>query len=263
MGATILRKEAGERRAKLSIAGRNAVWIGDRFKHRGAVLYLHGGGYVFGSVKTHHSLMTAIAHAADAMVLGIDYRLAPEHPCPAAIEDALAAYSFLLDKYDASEIVIAGDSAGGGLTAATLLAIRDEKLPPPAAGVLLSPWTDLRCPKRRLVDQGYDYLKPAEHWGEPYGADLGTDDPRVSPVLADLHDLPPMLVLTGELELLAEDNRNFVEAATAAGCDIEHHIEQDQVHVYPAFFQFNSSSKAGIEQIGAFVRRHLDGTTSS
>ncbi|MBT8496445.1 MAG: alpha/beta hydrolase [Deltaproteobacteria bacterium] len=254
-GSSILRRSRSDAE-EFTIAGRRALWLGGAHD-RGVVLYLHGGGYVFGSIKTHRSLMTVLARAGQCRVLGIDYRLAPEHPCPAAIDDAVAGYEHLLELYDASEIVIAGDSAGGGLTVTTMLALRERGLPLPAAAVLLSPWTDLRTDAGVPPDLGYDYLKPAPGWGQPYAGSLDTSDPRVSPVLAELSGLPPMLVLSGALELLLDDNIAFVEAARRAGCDVEHHVEPEQVHVYPAFFQFNRAARAGVSQIGEFVRRRL------
>jgi len=242
----------------VEVAGRKALWTAPRWRGcEGVVYYLHGGGYVVGSPESHRGMMASIAVHAGTRVLGIDYRLAPEHPCPAAIEDAVAGYRWLLERYAPQEIVIAGDSAGGGLSVATLTVLRDAGVPLPAGAVLLSPWTDLRDPEG-LRDEGFDYIRPSAGWGELYGKTLGVDDPRVSPVLANLEGLPPMLILTGELELLAKDNEAFAAAARAAGVDARHHVEPDEVHVYPAFFPLSHSAMAGIGRMAQFIRERLD-----
>ncbi len=145
MEKTAFRLDADIKAEPVSAGGVPAEWITAPGADQGRnVLYLHGGGYMIGSIKTHRCLAGWVSRAAQARVLIIDYRLAPENPCPAAVDDAVAAYRFMLDSgVDSSRTVIAGDSAGGGLTVATLLAIRDAKLPLPAAAVCLSPWVDM------------------------------------------------------------------------------------------------------------------------
>lgn len=226
----------------------------------GTVLYLHGGGYVFGSTRSHLGLLASLAHAAHTEVFAIDYRLAPEHPCPAAIEDAVAAYAALVHERDPGQIVIAGDSAGGGLTAATLCAIRDAELPMPAGAVLISPWLDLThaSPAKRTR---YDYIFPEQ--SEParraYAATLGLDDPRVSPLHAALHDLPPLLVLAGEVEAIAEDARRFAARVREEGGSVELELQPDEIHVYPMFAELSARAQSGMGKIARFVRQRTGG----
>jgi acetyl esterase/lipase len=202
--------------------------------------------------------MAAIAATADVGVLGIDYRLAPEHHCPAAIEDALAAYLWLLERGHAPErIAIAGDSAGGGLAVATIVAARDRAHPLPGCCVLLSPWVDLTLGGSVQADQGFDYLYPesCREWVTPryYRGELGQSDPRVSPLFADLRGLPPLLILAGEAEVLADDSRRFASRAVEAGVEVHLHLEPDEVHVYPAFWELNPRAQAALGRIAGFL----------
>lgn len=226
----------------------------------GTVLYLHGGGYVLGSTRSHLGLFASLAHTAHTEVFGIDYRLAPEHPCPAGIEDACAAYEALLENRRPEEIVIAGDSAGGGLTAATLCAIRDAGLPMPAGGALLSPWLDLthESPAKRTR---YDFIFPEQStsFREAYGATLGLDDPRVSPVNAELENLPPLLVLAGGVEAIADDSARFAERVRARGGQVELVIEPHEIHVYPMFSDVSPRAQSGLAKLARFVRTRTGG----
>src|SRR5579885_3400098 len=167
-----------------------------------AVLYLHGGGYVMGSVKTHADLMGRISRAAQARVLALDYRLAPEHPFPAAVEDAVAGYRCLLEnQFKPNRIVVAGDSAGGGLTVAALLAIRDAGLPAPAAGVCMSPWIDLEMKGDSMKTRAQaDPVVQREGLVGMAQAYLAGKDPRTplaSPLHGEFKGLPPLLIQVG------------------------------------------------------------------
>ena len=183
-------------------------------KADGAVLYLHGGGYAVCSIDSHRDLCERLAHAAHAAVLAVDYRLAPEHPFPAALDDALAGYQWLLDEGHApASIAVAGDSAGGGLALATLLAIRDRGLPEPACGALLSPWVDLEL-KGDTMKTKADVDPIVEeaalrNWIQCYTPDADVTNPLISPLLADLRELQPLLIQVGENEALLDDARRL------------------------------------------------------
>jgi phosphinothricin tripeptide acetyl hydrolase len=224
-----------------------------------AVLYLHGGGYVIGSPRSHRHLAAAIGDSAKSRVLLPDYRLAPEHPFPAAVDDAVAAYRWLLDRRIApARIVIAGDSAGGGLTVATLLALRDAGMPLPGAGVCISPWVDLTCggasyATRAEVDPivkraGIDAMANA-YLG---GADAKT--PLASPLFADLRGLPPLLIHVGDDEVLLDDSVQLAERARKAGVDATLDVWPKMVHVWHWFFPMLDEGHAAIDRIGTFVQ---------
>jgi len=224
-----------------------------------AVLYLHGGGYVIGSARSHRHLAAAIGVAAKSRVLLPDYRLAPEHPFPAAVDDAVAAYRWLLDRKVApARIVIAGDSAGGGLTVATLLALRDAGVPLPAAGVCISPWVD-------LTGSGASYRTRAEvdpivkragidGMATAYLAGKDAKTPLASPLFADLRGLPPLLVQVGDDEVLLDDAVQLAERARKAGVDVTLEAADKMVHVWHWFFPMLDEGQAAIDRIGAFVQ---------
>jgi acetyl esterase/lipase len=224
-----------------------------------AVLYLHGGGYVIGSPRSHRHLAAAIGAAAKTRVLVPDYRLAPEHPFPAAVDDAVAAYRWLLDRAIApSRIVVAGDSAGGGLTVATLLALRDAGVPLPAAGVCISPWTDLTGSgvsyrTRADVDpivkrEGIDGMATA------YLAGKDPKTPLASPLFAELRGLPPLLIHVGDDEVLLDDAVQLAERARKAGVDATLDVSDKMIHVWHWFFPMLDEGQAAIDRIGEFVK---------
>jgi len=223
------------------------------------VLYLHGGGYVIGSSRSHRHLAAAIAGAAGASALLLDYRLAPEHPFPAAVEDATAAYRWLLDQAIAPErIVIAGDSAGGGLTVATLLALREARVPLPAGGVCISPWVDLTCSgaSYRTMAAADPIVRRAgvEEMARAY---LGATPPRTplaSPLFADLRGLPPLLIHVGSDEVLLDDAVQLAERAKAAGVDATLEIYDRMIHVWHWFMPMLDEAQTAVEAIGRFVR---------
>ena len=223
------------------------------------VLYLHGGGYVIGSPRSHRHLAAAIAAAAGASALLLDYRLAPEHPFPAAVDDARAAYRWLLDQGIApARIVIAGDSAGGGLTVATLLALREAGLPLPAAGVCISPWVDLTCSGASYQSKAaVDPIVRQAGVAEMARAYLGSTDPRnplASPLFADLRGLPPLLIHVGGDEVLLDDAVALAERAKAAGVDATLEEYDRMVHVWHWFLPMLDEAQAAVESIGRFAR---------
>jgi len=224
-----------------------------------AVLYLHGGGYVIGSPRSHRHLAAAIGAAAKTRVLLPDYRLAPEHPFPAAVDDAVAAYRWLLARDIApGRIVIAGDSAGGGLTVATLLALREARLPQPAAGVCISPWVDLTCSGGSYATRAAaDPIVKSESIVAMAGVYLGGADaktPLASPLFADLHGLPPLLIHVGDDEVLLDDSVQLAERARKAGVDATLDVWPKMVHVWHWFFPMLDEGHAAIDRIGEFVR---------
>ncbi|GIX49791.1 MAG: hydrolase [Candidatus Tectimicrobiota bacterium] len=225
------------------------------------ILYLHGGGYVLGSPATHRGLAGRLALAAAARVLVIDYRLAPEHPFPAAVEDATAAYRWLLASgYAPQRLVIAGDSAGGGLTVATLVALRDAGDPLPAAAVCLSPWVDLEGTGASMtIKAGEDPLVQRELLQQMAAWYLGGAPPRTplaAPLYAELHGLPPLLLQVGTAEVLLDDAVRLAARARDAGVEVTLEPWEDMIHVWQLFAPRLPEGQQAIERIGAFVRAH-------
>ncbi|HEY0301790.1 MAG TPA: alpha/beta hydrolase [Rhizomicrobium sp.] len=246
-----------------TVAGRPAAWIlADGADAERTLLYLHGGGYCVGSLKSHRGLATDLSRAAGARVLLLDYRLGPEHPFPAAVDDAVAAYRFLLEQGIAPQrIAIGGDSAGGGLTAATLLALRDAGLPRPAAGVLLSPWLDLSLSGASMdgradLDPMVQRV-PLQRMADAYLAGADARAPLASPLFADLHGLPPLLVHVGTAETLLDDSTRFADAARAADVPLTLEVWDDMVHVFHAFAFLLPEARLANEKIGAFLKERF------
>lgn len=229
-----------------------------------AVLYLHGGGYVFGSSRSHRDLGEFLSRAAQAQVFVLDYRLAPEHPFPAAVDDATAAYRWLLESGFAPErIAISGDSAGGGLTVATLVSIRQNGLRPPACAVPLSPWVDLECTAETFVSKAaVDPMVQREFTHQLAGlyvTDGNLAQPLASPLHADLAGLPPLLIQVGERETLLDDSVRLAARARQAGVNVTLEIEPGQIHVFQIFASRLDEGAAAIDRMGAFIRRHTGG----
>jgi epsilon-lactone hydrolase len=225
------------------------------------ILYLHGGGYVMGSIATHRATVARIARAAKARALAIEYRLAPEHQFPAAVDDSVAAYKWLLGQgYQPGKIVVAGDSAGGGLTLATLLAIRDGKLPMAAAGVAISPWADLEGTGDSHKTRAHrDPMVGAGNLGPMAKHYIGTQDPKhplASPIHADYRGLPPLLIQVGDAETLLDDSNRVAAKAKAAGVKVELEVWDDMVHVWHAFAKILPEGQQAIDKIGKFVMLH-------
>lgn len=246
---------------QVDAAGVPAAWVVAPGAESGPVLlYLHGGGYVIGSINTHRDLAGRLSRAAAARVLLIDYRLAPEHPYPAAVEDATAAYHWLLrNGATPARTVIAGDSAGGGLTIATLVALRDAGEPLPAAGVCLSPWVDLEgigasMTTRASVDPMVQ--RPGLLWFA--GLYLGGANPRTplaAPLYADLHGLPPLFIHVGTAETLLDDATRLAERAKAAGVDVTIEVWEEMIHVWHLFAAMLPEGQQAIEGVGAYIRQ--------
>lgn len=242
--------------------GIDGTWVEPPAAGRATLLYFHGGGFCFGSFRTHGPLVGALARAARARTFAAEYRLAPEHTAPAAHEDALAAYRYLLGEGIAPEqIVLAGDSAGGTLVLATLLALRDAGGPMPAAGIAISPWVDLSCSGPSFqANARFDFVGQT-HCRLAAVSYLGGVDPRrpdISPVFADLRGLPPLLVQAGGAEVLVDQIRAFAAGASAAGVDVTLSVYDDMVHVWHLMRDATPDAQRAIDEIGAFVRAHTD-----
>lgn len=243
----------------VDVAGIHAEWV----EAPGAavdrvILYLHGGGYVMGSIATHRAMVARIARAANARALLIDYRLAPEHPFPAAVEDAVAAYRWLVAQgCKQGRIVIAGDSAGGGLVLATLLRLRDMGVTLPAAGVGISPWTDLEGTGESVKTKAAtDPMVTQENLSisaKAYYADHDPKDPLISQIHADFRGLPPLLLQVGESEILLDDATRVAARAKAAGVNVELEIWPEMIHVWHVFAKILPEGQQAIDKIGRFV----------
>jgi acetyl esterase/lipase len=251
---------ADVQREKVSAGGVPAEWVAAENADRARViLYLHGGGYVIGSINTHRELGSRLSRAAAARVLLIDYRLAPEHPHPAAVDDAVTAYRWLLSQgVSPARLVVAGDSAGGGLTVATLVALRDAGLPVPAAGVCLSPWVDLEGIGDSMTAKAdLDPMVQRDGLLKMAAAYLGSQSPRTplaAPLYADLSGLPPLLIQVGTAETLLDDATRLAERARKAGVQVSLEPWEDMIHVWQAFASMLPEGRQAIDRIGEFVR---------
>jgi len=245
----------------ITAAGMKAEWVtapGAATDH--ALLYLHGGGYAIGSINTHRALAASISRAAKARVLVIDYRLAPEHPHPAAVEDATAAYRWLVKQgLSPKRVAVAGDSAGGGLTLATLLALRDAGDALPACGVCLSPWVDLEGIGESMTSRAdVDPMVQKEGLLQFAALYLGGKDPRTAlaaPLYADLSGLPPLLIQVGTCETLLDDASRIAERARKVGVDVTYEPWEGMIHVWQLFAPMLDEGKQAIERIGRYIQQ--------
>ncbi len=229
---------------------------------QGRILYLHGGGYVIGSAATHRTLAYDLSRASGAEALVLDYRLAPEHPFPAAVDDAVAGYEHLLGRGTApGDVAVAGDSAGGGLVVAALVAIRERGLPMPAAAVAISPWVDMealgetittRAEADPMVEQTR-LLKLAEY----YLAGADPKSPLAAPLYADLAGLPPLLIQVGDAEILLSDSTRLAQRAEAAGVDVTLEISDRMIHVWHLFAPMLSEGREAVARAGGFIAERL------
>ena len=219
------------------------------------ILFLHGGAYQFGSVRIYTDLICRLALGTGLRVLGIDYRLAPEHPFPAAHEDAMKAYLYL--KSMASPVVVIGDSAGGNLAISLALNAREKKLDPPMALVPICPWVELGPGGPSRTDNIVHDTLPdiGDAWALTYAGSHPLSDPRLSPTNADLRGLPPMLVHAGSREVIRDDVRAFVAKAQAAGVSVEYSEFDEMVHDWHVLASFGvPESLRAIKEICEFVR---------
>jgi acetyl esterase/lipase len=238
------------------------LWAGEwvaapRARTDRVILYLHGGGYVSGSPRTHRALMGHLSRHAGARILALDYRLAPEHVFPSALEDAWAAYWWLLQQaIPPNRILFAGDSAGGGLALALLLALRDAGAPLPAGAICFSPWVDLALTGASLHKNGAtDYLNAQvlRATAEMYLGGHDPRDPLVSPLYADLHGLPPLLIQVGSAELLYDDGRRLAQRARRAGVDVHFEAYTGMVHVWQFMYLLEPKARQALRSAARFA----------
>jgi len=245
------------------LAGRNA----ERYTPISApsdavVLFFHGGGYCIGSLNTHRSFVARLAEASGVTWIAFDYRLAPEHRFPGAVDDAVAAYRTLLrEGYAANRIVIAGDSAGGGLTLAVIAALRDSGDPLPAAGVCLSPWTDLAMTGASIDAKAPEdpMLSPWElhAFARHYLNGAAARNSLASALYAGYRGFPPLLIHVGDAEVLRDDSARLAQRAHDAGVDVTYLLEPEMVHVWHFFSALIPEGEAGIQDVGVYVKGKL------
>ena len=251
-------------RERVSAGGVDAEWLAASGVQPGkAILYFHGGGFRLGSVSSHRELVARISEASGCRVLAINYRLAPEHRFPAPLEDAIVAYGWMRDQgLKPENIAFAGDSAGGNLVLAAMLRLRERDLPFPAAGVLMSPWTDLAA-------TGVSYTSRAD--ADPIhqrpmilalaknylGPDGDPRNPLASPLYADLTGLPPLLIQVGDRETVLDDSIMFADRARAAGVDVELQVWDGMIHVFQMFGAELAEARRAIDSIAEFLDKQL------
>jgi epsilon-lactone hydrolase len=262
MNAKIFKVDEEVRFEAVRIGRLEAEWvILPESADRRVLLYLHGGGYVMGSINTHREMVSRICRAGAARGLIAAYRLAPEHPYPAALEDAVSAYQWLLDGgWDPRRMAVAGDSAGAGLAIAALVTLREKGRPLPAACVCISPWVDLEGRGESIVTKAdVDPIVQPEgilFMAETY---LGGADPRTplaAPLYADLKGLPPMLIQVGTSEILLDDAKRLAAHAKEAGVEITLEIWEQMFHIWHFFASLLPEGREAINHIGQFIRRH-------
>ena len=247
----------------LKIGDVPAEWLSpSKIENDAVILYLHGGGYCIGSINTHRSMVSFLAKAAKAKTLLIDYRLAPENPFPAAVEDSVAAYRWLLEQgINPKKITIAGDSAGGGLTVATMVDLKEKGEPLPAAAACLSPWVDLECIGETMVSKAEaDPVVTKDlilSMAKAYLAEADPKTPLAAPLYADLKGLPPLLIQVGSSETLLDDSLRLAERAEQAGVDVTLENWEGMFHVWQAVIGLNvPEAVEAVDGIAKFVKQH-------
>jgi len=264
VGASTAMLPAGTQVEPVMAGGVPAEWVrAEGSASDRAILYLHGGGYTKCSCNTARLLASQLAAATLCSLLVLEYRLAPENPFPAALEDATAAYCWLLDQgFDPGRIVMMGDSAGGGLAVSTLVSLRDKGIVLPDCAALLSPWTDLTA-----AGESIHTAAEADPWmteeecrrnAEMYAAGVDLRNPLISPLFADLHGLPDMLIQVGSDEILRDDSVRLAEKTRTAGVDVTLDIWEGMWHVWHYFAPQLPEGKQAIQQAGDFVRSRLE-----
>ncbi len=245
----------------VKIAERPAEWVCDPDTDDGRVmLYVHGGGYVQGSLASHRNLVFEIARSMKGKVLNLDYRLAPEHPFPAAVEDTVNAWAELLEMgIDPKKASFGGDSAGGGLVIAALVSARDKGLPMPSCACCISPWTDLvgtgRTMDTKALEDPMVNRAALEFFSDFYADKEDKTHPLISPLFADLAGLPPLLIQVGTAETLLDDSRRLATRARYAGVDVSYAEWEGMPHIWHIFAPLLEKSRKAIIELGEFVER--------
>ncbi|MBD9427818.1 alpha/beta hydrolase [Pseudomonas sp. PDM15] len=261
----LFKNASGVSQSAVKVGERDAQWlVPERAVADAAVLYLHGGAYVSGSLRSHRALASHIARASQVRVLLLDYRLAPEHPFPAALDDAVAAFAWLQSELglQPDRIVIAGDSAGGGLSLATALRIRNSGQPLPRALVALSPWTDLTCSGKSFErlshkDPFFPTADRLQQAALAYARQIPLNHPEVSPRFADLRGLPDLYIQVGSDEVLLSDSVDLANQATKVGVKVRLEEWPGMWHVWQAFCDWMPESRDAISRIGQYINAAL------
>jgi len=246
----------------VKIDGMNAEWIyPSGGKKEKIIFFVHGGGYVCGSCSDHRGVVAKFVKNTGVAALLFEYRLAPEHPYPAAVDDSVSAYRWLLSQgISPLNIVIAGDSAGGGLGLATLLALREKSIALPAAAVALSPWTDLKCKGESYRTNAGLCLSPEGTWtafSKHYVRDNDPSLPLISPLYGEFQGLPPLLIYAGGEEILRDDSISFAEKAKDAGVDVTLRVVDGMFHCFPVCAPMFQEATLAMNEICAFIKMHL------
>ena len=253
------------RYSRVNAGGVTAEWVAaEEASESRVVLYFHGGGYIIGSPRTHRAMLAHLSRDSASRVLALDYRLAPEHPFPAPVEDAVASYKWLLSEgFDPARITLAGDSAGGGLTVAAMVQIRYVGLPMPAAGVCISPWVDMEGLGESMETRAAaDPMVGKENLMISAKTYLGGADPRAplaAPIYADLRGLSPILIQVGDAEVLLDDSTRLAGIAREAGVEVKMDVWDDMIHVWHLFAPILPEGKQAIKQAGEFIKKHTGG----
>ena len=225
------------------------------------ILYVHGGGYVSGSCFDHRAFLSGFTKRVGVTNLIYNYRLAPEHPFPAALDDTVAMYKCLLSVgYKPENIIIAGESAGGGLCLATLLALKERKIAMPAAAVAISPWTDLTCSGESYKTKNKVSAAPLNSWfvfSKYYVGNNNVSNPLISPLFGDLKGLPPLFINSGNADELFDDGKMFYLKAKDAGVDVSFREGKDQLHCYPFFAPMFKEATEAMDEICRFINFRL------
>ena len=245
-----------------NIHGIHSEWIiPDGANTKNVVLYVHGGGYVSGSCNDHRGFVSKFANNCGVTTLQFEYRLAPEHPFPDGLNDSVTVYQWLLDRgFKSSNIVLAGESAGGGLTLALLLALKEQNITMPAAAVAISPWTDLTCSSDSYNTKKKVSVAPTNSWlvfSQYYTGDHPATLPLISPLFGDLHGLPPIFINSGEDDELFEDGEKFYVKAKKAGVEITFRAGKGMVHCYPLLAPFFKEATEAMREICDFINTAL------
>jgi epsilon-lactone hydrolase len=255
----VLPRAEGVRAQPVDAGGVAATWLVPDNERSRTIVHLHGGGYVIGSDKSHGAFASHLAAAASARVLLVGYSRAPEHPAPVALNEVVSTYRWVLGEVGRPEdVVLSGDSAGGGLALAALAAIRDQGLPRPAAALLLSPWLDLTLSGESMRTRAAEdiILSPEllAHWGSLYQGDLPADDPRLSPLLGDLHGLPPVLVQVGTREVLLDDACRLAERGSHEEIQVTLRVHEGMIHIWAVLGAgITPEAQAAVEEMAAFL----------
>jgi acetyl esterase/lipase len=244
----------------IDAAGVSAEWFSQPISDLDRViLYFHGGGYSTGSINSHRDFLARLCIASGMRVLAADYRLAPEHPFPAQLEDSHRVYLWLIEEQGIhpDHIVMGGESAGAGLTLSTLVSLRDERLPLPAGGVLISGWLDLDPRSTSMqFNRHYDFVTRIgiRSMAKRFAPVTDHRNPLVSPVHADMTGLPPLLIQVGAAETLLDDNLRCAEAARSAGVEVKLEVWPDMIHAWHVFAPMLEEGRQAIQRIGDFVK---------